>query len=93
MYKTIEDFNLTGQLTDYPINREIDRFGDITERKEARISEGVTLILFNSGQAALEFAGIGEIEFLWTPEVAEIFERIGDATAIELLNVIQKNKL
>lgn len=101
-YKTIDDFNLDEVLTEQSVIEETDRFGDTWRHKRLNltpegsaedISEDITLLVFESGQAAMEIGVLTFIEFLWTEEVAELFERFDEVKAVEMFEILGRNKL
>lgn len=97
-YKTIDDFNLDEVLTEQSVIEETDRFGDTWRHKRLNLTpegsaEDITLLVFESGQAAMEIGVLTFIEFLWTEEVAEMFERFDEVKAVEMFEVLGRNKL
>lgn len=92
-YKTIDDFNLDEVLPEQSVIEETDRFGDTWRHKRLNLSGDITLIVFDSGQAALEIGVLTFIEFLWTEEVAELFERFYEVKAVEMFEILGRNRL
>ncbi len=89
----LESFELNEVLSDSKIIEEVDTFGDKWRHKERRITDDVILLVFESGHAALEISSNTAIEFNYTDEVAEMFDRINEVKAIELLEVLKRNEI
>lgn len=90
---TLESFELNEVLSDSKIIEEVDTFGDKWHHKERRITDDVILLVFENGQAALEISSNTAIEFMYNREVAEMFDVIDEVKAIELLQVLHRNKI
>jgi len=89
----LESFELNEVLRDSKIIEKVDTFGDKWRHKERRITDDVILLVFESGQGALEISDNMSIEFNYTDEVAQLFDRINKVKAIELLEVLMRNKI
>lgn len=61
----------------------------ILYHKELNLTESLLLILFDSGQATLEFNGKEIATFRWVKEISEIFDNFREVTAVELFEAIQ----
>lgn len=94
-YKTIDNFEFDRIAGDFKTVEDVDSFGDRWKHKERTISEGVKLFVYESGHAALEFCkDEGQyLEFLYTDEVEEVFNEFENITAIELFDVLNRNRL
>lgn len=90
-YKTIDNFKLHEVLSDTDVIEFTDQFGDVMRHKEWAITEGVTLFVYDSGQAALEFPDHISIDFMWTGEVANMFDSVDDVKALELFDTLLQN--
>lgn len=90
---TITNFNLNSVLTDVKVTEEVDMFGDTWRHKERQISEGITLFVYDSGQAALVIGEHVGIEFLYTEDVAEMFDNLAEVKALDLLAMLVRNEI
>jgi len=93
MYKTIDNFNFDGLAGDFKLVEGIDMFGDYWRHKERTIAGIVTLFVYDSGQAALEFKPGEAIEFLYNDDVAEVFDNLDEVKVTELLEAIARNPI
>lgn len=91
----IENFKLEEHLLDCEIITEEDQFGDIWRHKEKRLSDELTLHLYDSGQANLVYKADSSWDntFLWDSEAAAMIENIEYVTAIELFELMYRKRL
>ena len=90
MNKTIDNFKLSEVLTDCEIIEDDPASGDSLQYKEKVITEGALLFVYDSGQAALELPG-NVLDFLFTDEVAQLFDNLTEVSAYEMIEVLSKN--
>lgn len=93
----IENFNLKEHLTDCEIIVETyPEWGDDEDTvfKKKQLSDELTLYLFDSGQANIEYLGDGSSDntFMWDEEAARLFDNINHVSAIELFRVIYSKR-
>jgi len=89
----IDNFNFEGVAGDFKLVEGVDRLGDHWRHKRKDIAEGLTLYVYDSGQAALEFKDHEAIQFLYTEEIAEMFQRLDKVKALDLMRAIGRNGL
>jgi len=79
----IENFNLNDHLEQLEI---------IGERKELKLGEKLSLLLYTSGQATLAYRH-REIEtFMWDEEAAEMFDRIDNVEIADLFAMMYSKR-
>jgi len=91
----IENFNLEYYLKDCEIITKVvkDLDGYITlKHKELRLAEELTLYLYDSGQATLEYRGREVETFMWDKEAAGLFENFYFVSAFELFETLRSKR-
>jgi len=74
---------------------DIDGSNYLDRYKQVELSEGLTLILFDNGQASLFFdneEGDADYTFYWDDEAATMFSRFDELKAIELFGLINRKR-
>lgn len=94
----IENFNLKDHLPEIEIT--VESFPDSGDDenivfKKKRLSEELSLFLYDSGQAVIEYLGdtSGDTSFMWDEEAAEMFNNIEYVRALELFELIYRKRV
>lgn len=95
MNHIIENFKLEDHLRDCEIVTEVFKDLDsyITIRhKELRLGEELTLFLYDSGQATLEYRGHEVDTIIWDEEAAGLFDNFYIISAFELFEALHNKR-
>lgn len=93
---TTTKFNLNEHLPEIDITVETfpDWPGETSVYKKQRLSNELTLILYDSGQAVIEYRGDRSWDntFYWNKEAAQLTEDIEYVHALELFEFLYRNR-
>ncbi|API93484.1 MULTISPECIES: hypothetical protein [unclassified Virgibacillus] len=89
------DFDLTAHLPDVEITEEHYEDGGYSRFKQKHYTDGLSLILFESGEATLEggnFESDAMITFLWDKHVGNLFAHINEVSVVDLFAELYRRR-
>lgn len=93
MSNVFNNFRLSKYLTNVDVITDINEQGETIEFEIFEITKGVSVYLFQSGQATLKIGDIKSIEFNYTEKIAEVFTNINYIPVPIMFEVLVKNQI